>query len=137
MALVLDTGVVYSAIYADDPDHDACAELISESEEQLILPAPTLVEIDYWIRKSASVEVWLTFCEEIAAGAYTVFPLDPDLTFRAAQLQARFSDQAIGFVDAAVFASCEVLGEEKVATLDRRHFSVLTTAAGRHLQVLP
>ncbi len=40
-------------------------------------------------------------------------------------------------MNAAVFATCEALGETKVATLDRRHFSVLRTEDGSTLDLLP
>jgi len=38
---------------------------------------------------------------------------------------------------AAVFLTCVELGEDKVATLDHRHFSVLRTEDGRALRLLP
>ncbi len=137
MALVLDTGVVYAALYEDDPDHASCADLLADSEEQLVVPVPVLVELDYWLREAASVDVWLAVCEDIVAGGYALWTLDPPLVLKAAQLQTRFADQPIGFVDAAVFVTCEALGEDKVATLDRRHFSVLRTEDGRALRILP
>ena len=137
MALVLDTGVVYAALNEDDPDHEQCASLLGAAEEQLILPLPVLVELDYWLRLAASSDVWLAFCEDIAGGAYSLWSLDAALLLKAAQLQSRFSDQPIGFVDAAVFVTCEALGEEKVATLDRRHFSGLRTQDGKALRILP
>lgn len=137
MALVLDTSVIYAALFHGDPDHDACASLLQATNEQLVVPHPVLVEVDYWVRQAASVDVWLTFCEDVASGAYALWSLEPGLVRRAAELQSRFSDQPIGFVDAAVFVTCETLGEDKVATLDHRHFSVLRTAEGRALRILP
>ncbi len=137
MALVLDTGVIYAALYEDDPDHTACAELLESAQEQLVLPVPVLAELDYWIGQAASVDVWLAFCQDVAAGAYALWSLDAGLLVKAAELQLRFRDQPIGFVDSAVFITCEALGEEKVATLDRRHFSVLRTQDGRSLRLLP
>lgn len=137
MALVLDTGVVYAALNQDDPDHESCASLLESGGEQLVLPVPILVELDYWISQAASVDVWLAFCEDVAAGAYALWSMDPGLLVKAAELQSRFSDQPVGFVDAAVFVTCEALGEDKVATLDHRHFSVLRTSNGRALKLLP
>jgi predicted nucleic acid-binding protein len=137
VALVLDTGVIYASLDGDDPDHESCAELLEEAREQLIIPAPVLVEVDYWVRKAASADVWLAFVQDIQAGAYSIYALDPYLLGAAAELQVRFADQAIGLVDAAVFASCEALGEDKVATLDQRHFSVLRTTDGRALRIVP
>lgn len=137
MALILDTGVIYAALYEDDPDHEACVELLEGAQEQLVLPVPVLVELDYWIRQAASVDVWLAFCEDVAAGAYALWPFDSALLLNAAELQTRYGDQPIGFVDSAVFVTCEALGEDKVATLDHRHFSVLRMKDGRALRIVP
>lgn len=54
----------------------------------------------------------------------------------AARIQATYRDLRIGFVDAIMFLTCMELGEDKVATLDRRHFSVLKTAEGRSLRIV-
>jgi uncharacterized protein len=137
MALVLDTGVIYAALDENDRDHGACAKLISSTEEQLIVPQPVLVELDYWLRKNATTGAWRTFAEDLQTGAYMLWPADASLVLAAARLQTRFSDQSLGFVDAAVFCTCEILGETKVATLDYRHFSVLRGADGNALDLLP
>lgn len=137
MALVLDTGVIYAALDEADDDHQRCAALISGAGEQLVIPQAVCVEVDYWIRKNATVDAWLAFCEDVASGAYTLWSVDRALLLRSAQLQVQFADQPIGFVDASVFATCEALGEDKVATLDRRHFGVLRTTKGQELRLLP
>jgi uncharacterized protein len=137
VALVLDTGVLYAALDEADPDHEACADLLTTTSEQLVIPAPVLVELDYWVRKFGSPDVWLTFCEEVVAGGYVVYQLDAQLLLAAGQLEAKYSDLSLGIVDAAVFATCQAIGERKVATLDHRHFGVLRTAEGHALEIIP
>jgi len=137
VALVLDTGVLYAALDLEDPDHDACAELIAGSTEPLLVPAPVLVELEYWVRKRATADAWLAFCEDVHRGSYVVYQVTPELLLDAAKIQARFEDQDIGLVDAVVFQTCESLGEPKVATLDHRHFSILRTSSGGSLELLP
>lgn len=137
MALVLDTGVLYAALDAADRDHAVCAELIEATEEQLVIPAAVLVELDYFVRKFASADVWLTFAEDLQAGAYAIYPLDPPTLLIAARTQAKYADLPLGLVDASVFAVCQTLGEPKVASLDRRHFGILGTEDGHPLEVLP
>lgn len=137
MALVLDTGVIYAALDESDPDHESCATLIASVSETLVVPEPVLVELDYWLRKNTTLDVWLAFAEDVRSGAYRLRPTDAALLLAAAQLQSKFSDQGLGFVDAAVFCTCEALGENKVATLDHRHFGVLRTASGGALELLP
>jgi predicted nucleic acid-binding protein len=137
MALVVDTGVIYAALDENDADHSNCFELLSSEKEQLVVPAPVLVELDYFIGKNASVDAWVVFCEDLAAGAYTVFSIDAGLAVQCARLQATYADSNLGFVDASVFITCEVLGEDRVATLDRRHFGMLRTSKDKSLRILP
>lgn len=137
MALVVDTGVLYGALDDKDPRHEACSKLLTETAEQLVIPSPVLVELDYWIRKHATADAWVLFAEDLVAGVYSIFQIDPSLTRECAQVQANYADAGIGFVDAAVFLTCDVLGESKVATLDRRHFGILRRADGGALELLP
>lgn len=132
MSLVLDTGPVLALLDADDADHGRCARLITETDEILVVPAPTLVEIDYWCRKLLGVAVWRAFVDDIVDGAYRLVDLDPAGYQRASELEARYADLRLGLVDAAVIATCEMLSEDKVATLDRRHFAVVRPAHCRH-----
>lgn len=137
MALVLDTGVIYAALDTNDLDHQACADLVTATKEQLVVPATVLVEVDYWLRKAGALRVWMDLCQDIYDGAYSIWPIDRDVLLRAAEVQVEYADQPIGLVDASVLAVCEVLGEDKVATLDARHFTVLRASDGRALTLLP
>ena len=56
---------------------------------------------------------------------------------RIRELCDRYADADIGFVDAAVFALVERLGEPKLATLDRRHFSLLRPRNRDTIDLLP
>ncbi|CAN5845242.1 hypothetical protein BH24ACT15_BH24ACT15_15780 [soil metagenome] len=137
MSLVLDTGPVLALLDADDPAHQRCVEMISETDETLVVPEATLVEIDYWCRKMLSVTVWRTFINDIADGAYRLFGLDADGYLRASELEEQYETLRLGLVDAAVITTCELLGETKVATLDNRHFSVVKPHHCERLEVLP
>ena len=137
MALVLDTGPVLAALDRDDARHEVCSRLFSEAREPLVIVAPTLVEIDSWIRKRLEPDVWRIFIEDVNAGAYLVAELGASERQRAAELERQYQDLDPGFVDAAVIAVCESLGETKVATLDRRHFGVVRPAHCERLSMLP
>lgn len=137
MALVLDTGPIVAALDLDDRDHTECARLLGNVDEGLVVPSPVLVEVDHWLVKRGGPEVWQRFVTDIANGAYRVeYLTDADL-LRAAELEVTYDDLRLGFVDAAVVAVCERLGERKVATLDRRHFTVVKPAHRGYLELLP
>ena len=137
MALVLDTGRILVLLDADDPAHAKCVSLIDDTVEQLVVVAPTLIEVDYWIRKRLQPEVWTIFIDDIATGAYRLEDLTADDLIRVAELEATYADLDLGMVDASVIAVCEKLGERKVATLDQRHFRAVRPRHCDSLELLP
>jgi len=137
VALVLDTSVLLAALDASDPDHGRCAELISGSSENLIVPVLVLSELDYWCHERLTAAVWQAFLEDVLAGAYDVqSPTEADLK-RCLELQRDYADLAVGVVDASLLALVERLEESKVATLDHRHFATLRPGHIEALRLLP
>jgi predicted nucleic acid-binding protein len=137
MALVLDTGPLLAALDAVDPDHERCASLLGEAHEELVVPMLVLAELDYWCHRRLGGEAWVTFLEDALAGAYRLeTPTRADLQ-RSRELQRQYADQTLGVVDASVFALVERLAEDKLATLDHRHFAVLRPSHVAALRLLP
>lgn len=136
MTLVLDTGPIVAALNARDPDHERCAALLAATDD-LLIPGPVLVEVDYWLVKLGGPQVWSDFVADIERGAYRLaHPTDSDL-IRAAELESAYSNLDLGVVDAAIIALCERLGETTLATLDHRHFSIVRPKHCAYLTLLP
>jgi uncharacterized protein len=136
--VVVDTGVLLAALDRSDPRHDASRGVLDDpGSGPLFVPAPVLNELDHFMRKRGIADRWLTFCEDVAEGRYALHPLNPASLLEAAKLQSKYQDLRLGFVDATVFQTCVELGERTVATLDRRHFSVLRTPEGQALEIVP
>jgi len=137
VALILDTGPLYAALDRSDDDHASCRDLIESAQETLLIPVPVLVELDYWIHVRMHPGVWAAFLGDIVVGAYEVEALHPEDYRRVRELCDRYADADIGFVDAAVLAVAERLGEPKIATLDERHFRTLRPRHVDALRLLP
>jgi len=137
VALVLDTGPIVALLDASDPEHERCVALVEEIREDLVVPAPVLVEVDYWMLKLYGPEPWQEFVYDVAGGAYRLYHLDEQDLVRAAELERTYASVDLGLVDAAVVVTCERLGETKVATLDRRDFSVVAPRHCERLLLLP
>jgi predicted nucleic acid-binding protein len=120
----------------DDADHHACARLLTEVDEELVVPAPVLVELE-WLGLSHGVPARDAALGEIAAGTLLVEDLTLEDYARVGDLCARYEDLRLGFVDAAVVSIVERYGERRVATLDHRHFSVIRPRHVRALELLP
>ena len=137
MALVLDTGPILALLDAGDPAHARSVAMVEEVNEDLVVPTCVLVEIDYWTHKLLGQPTWDVFVDDLAAGAYRLELLTLEDLVRAAELERRYAELDLGLVGASVIALCERLGETKVATLDRRDFSVVRPRHCEALRLLP
>lgn len=137
MALVLDTGPIVALLDSGDPEHERCVAMVERAREDLVIPTPVLVEVDYWLLKLYGAEVWRVFVEDVARGAYRLHQLDAKDLVRAAELEGEYESLDLGLVDAAVVVACERLGETKVATLDRRDFGAVRPQHCDILELLP
>jgi uncharacterized protein len=137
VALILDTGPVYAALDRDDAAYRSCRRLVEDATEPLVIPAPVLVEVDYWIGQRLHPGILVALLDDIDAGAYRIEDLQVEDYRRVRELCDQYSDSDIGFVDAAVLAIVERLREPKLATLDRRHFGLLRPRHVRALELLP
>jgi predicted nucleic acid-binding protein len=137
VALVLDTGPLLAALDAADPDHEPCAALLTEANEDLVVPMLVLAELDYWCQERLDPRAWLTFLDDLLDGVYRAeAPTGTELS-RCRALQEDYADLSVGVVDASVLALVERLGEDKLATLDHRHFGVLRPSHVDALRLLP
>ena len=137
MALIIDTGPLYASLDRRDAYHAVCRALIDDTEEELVIPAPVLVEVDYFVHQAGRPESRRAFLNDILTGAYRIESLVPEDYVRVRDLCERYADARVGFVDAAVLAIVERLNEPKLATLDRRHFGLMPPRHVASLKLLP
>lgn len=124
MTLVCDTGVVYATLDAAEKHHRACVALVVASDA-VVVPAPVLVELDHLARTRRRTRATDAVLASIEDGSLLVAPLDLEDYSRVRALVAGYADLPLSLVDAAVVAIAERLEQTRIATLDRRHFSVI------------
>lgn len=137
MALVCDTGPLLAALDANDPDYEACASLLLDAGQDLVVPSLVMAELDCWCHERLTTDAWLTFLDDVLEGAYRVEHPTLDDLRRCRAIQEAYADMRLGVVDASIVALLERLGEPKVATLDHRHFSAVRTDHVDALTLLP
>jgi uncharacterized protein len=135
MSILLDTGIVYAYYDRSDKWHERARTLVQGEQRGLILPAPVVPEVDHLLGRRLGPKSRLTFYAGIVEGYYLVADLPKDAYARVADLNRRFDEMDLGFVDAAIIALAETLGLSRIATTDRRHFEPL--AATLSLEILP
>jgi uncharacterized protein len=65
------------------------------------------------------------FLGDVAGGSFAVEPVHARDWLRVGELVWQYRNLPLGTVDASIVAAAERLGIEAVATLDRRHFTVV------------
>ena len=135
MPLVVDTGAIYAFYDRNDSWHERMKTLLSEEKGALILPAATIPEIDYLLGRDFGSQGRFTFYEDIESDIYLIAELPNDSYKRVFELNRRYADLNLGFVDAAVIVTSETLGLPRIATTDRRHFGVVAQEV--RLELLP
>lgn len=137
MALICDTGPLYAAMDRADQDHVACARLLETTSEQVLVPAPVVVELDWLAGERLGPDAFLSFLADAQEGRLEVIDLQIQDYGRVRELLDRYRNLALGFVDAAVLTVVERLGETKLATLDHRHFTVVRPRHAPALRLMP
>ena len=87
--------------------------------------------------RELGAEAFPALLDAIKAGELALEDLTPADYDRAAELMRTYADLEVGFVDCAVLAVTERLGEPKIATLDHRHFGTMRPRHVEALELLP
>ena len=125
---------------ADDVNHMRCVELFTSvhlAGEELAVPSFVVTEACYLIAREAGPKVEVEFVRSVAAGDFSVIEVGRSDLARAAGLMDQYIDLPLGVVDASVIAVTERLGVTEVATLDRRHFTVVRPRHASALDLFP
>lgn len=122
---------------ADDADHERCALLLQSQSERRLIPTPVLVELDHLLGRELGAAAFPALLDAIKAGELDVEDLLAGDYERAGELMRTYADLEVGFVDCAVLAVTERLGEPKLATLDHRHFGTMRPRHIEALELLP
>lgn len=101
------------------------------------MPQLVVAEVAYLVESRIGAEAEVKFIGDLAVGNFTTDPVLPGDWLRIAELVAQYRDLPLGTVDASVVATAERLEIATIATLDRRHFSVVRPAHVTAFEILP
>lgn len=138
--IICDTGPLVAAALANDADHAACVKLFTDLHEagtELLVPATVVAEVGYLLAREAGPRLESLFLRSLAEGDFSAVDLTDADYSRMADLVTTYGSLPLGTTDASVIALAERLRVTEVATLDRRHFTVVRPAHADALVLLP
>ena len=138
--ILVDTGPIVAAALTRDTHHCNCVDLFTAAHlagDTLAVPSPVFTEACYLLAREAGARAEADFLDSLGHGDFAVIDLEAADWHRAADLVRRYADLPLGAVDAAVVAVAERLGLTEIATIDRRHFTIVRPQHTDHFTLLP
>lgn len=124
-ALIIDTGALVSIADTTDPHHDACATLLQNETEPLVTTAMVIAEAVYLLDRDLGPHAEALLYQMILDGDLHIDALAIEEWQRVHDLVVHYADLRLGGTDASLIALAEHHHEGRIATLNRRHFSVV------------
>lgn len=128
---------MYAYVDADDRHHEESLDLLLHHPGPLVVPVLVITEVAYLIGSRLGPDAEVRFLGDLAGGDFTIEPVMAGDWLRIAELVSRYRDLPLGTVDSSVVATAERLRIAKIATLDRRHLSIVRPNHIDSFELLP
>ncbi|WP_420640401.1 type II toxin-antitoxin system VapC family toxin [Candidatus Poriferisocius sp.] len=122
---------------ADDRHHKASLDLLLTHPGPLVVPTLVVTEVCHLVGTRLGSNAEVRFLGDLASGHLGVEPVAVGDWLRIAELVHEYRDLPLGTVDASVVTVAERLDAHTVATMDRRHFSVVRPRHCPSFDLLP
>jgi predicted nucleic acid-binding protein len=135
--ILVDTNVLVAAARTADTNHDAAARLLETLDQPLLVPPTVLAEVCYLLNEWGGPAVEARVLRDVRPGGLQLAELTTADVARMADLVERYADLRLGGTDASLVAIAERLRIDRIATFDRRHFTVVRPAHVAAFTLLP
>jgi predicted nucleic acid-binding protein len=132
---IVDTSVLLAAADRSEPAHAVCVEILGRRDLDLVIPTLVVAEAAYLVGKRLGPRPEAAFVRGLRD--FGSEPPAIDEWAAIADLVERYADLGLGTTDASIAVLADRLDTDLVLTLDRRHFGVIHSPAGRRFRLLP
>ncbi len=134
MAVVLDTSVVLALYHEGDHDHERVTRWVDTLDDDLAMTPLIVTELDLQLPRFGGKPAREAMWSDLERGAYAVRWWSSAMAETLVLARER---PAIGLADASLLALARLLGTDRIATLDLRHFRRARTVTGEPFILLP
>jgi predicted nucleic acid-binding protein len=123
--LLVDTGVLVAAADIDDAHHQPCKSVLEGDPGPLVTTPMVIAETAYLLDRQLGPPAEAALFASIIDGNLRVDNLQDSDWARIGELVTAYADMRLGGTDASLVALAERLRITTIATLNRRHFTVV------------
>lgn len=135
--VLVDTNILIAAARPDDDDHEVAAELMATTPGPLLVAPTVIAEVCYMLATWGAPGSEVAFLRSFREDWLQLADLTSTDLARMADLTERYTNLGLGGTDASLVAIAERLGITDIATLDRRHFTVVRPSHVDAFTLLP
>ena len=136
MTIVTDTGYIYALYNSKDSRHEEAMDFASIYHGETVVPQVILPEVCHLFKRDLGYAGVLGFLANIN-GLNASEPLLPVDLLRAGEIAVKYRDAEYDFVDCCIMSIAERLNVTRIATFDRRDFSIFQPRHCDYLELLP
>ncbi|MCK6581274.1 MAG: PIN domain-containing protein [Anaerolineae bacterium] len=135
--VLVDSSFLYALFRKADPDHQAVRAIFETVKAEFIIPQVVLTEVAWLFNRAGGMPLVSAFLELLAAAELPLEQVTYNDLHRVSELMRQYPGTKLDLVDCCIVALAERLEINRVATLDRRDFSIIRTQNGSFLAIVP
>ncbi|MEW6778259.1 MAG: PIN domain-containing protein [Bdellovibrionota bacterium] len=137
MAVLVDTGILYAAADRRDRWHKRALEFLRDADEPLLVPFAVLPEACYFLQTRLGIAQRDALLDSFAKGGLVLAENTSADLLRAREICGQYRNVELDLADACLIAVAERLKITRIATTDRRDFSLVRPAHCDKFELLP
>lgn len=135
--VLIDSSFLYALFRKEDPDHLAVGAVVESIQAEFIIPQVVLTEAAWLFNRAGGMPLVSAFLDLLTVVGLPLEAVTYDDLRYASELIRQYPGTKLELVDCCIVALAEQLNITRVATLDRRDFSILRLRDGSFLEILP
>lgn len=137
MTFIADSNFVYALYNASDIHHRDAMSFLSQNTEVMLVPDVVLPEVSYLIARDIGHSGMQTFLERFMQLDVQLEAVGMEDLARVRDIVSAYADARFDIVDCCIMAIAERLDITRIATFDRRDFSIFQPRHCDFLELLP
>lgn len=137
MTFIADSNFVYALYNASDIHHRDAMSFLSQNTEVMLVPDVVLPEVSYLIARDIGHSGMQTFLERFMQLDVQLEAVGMEDLARVRDIVSAYADARFDIVDCCIMAIAERLDITRIATFDRRDFSIFQPRHCDFLKLLP
>ena len=136
MQVLLDTSAILSLSDKSSVINETVKNLVLNEDHLYIVPSTVIVETCQLLKYRFGAIYEIKFLQEIQLSNFIMETVGFEDIHRIIEILKKYSDLGAGYVDSSIVAIAERLGTNKVITLDKKHFTVMTPRGFEYFDIL-